>query len=242
MDVMASVKQPGNEYRADEASAACYHDLHGASIPLRYDAPVLALLTLACTRSIPAEVAEGCAAYADMPDVYGYCVASLAGGLSAVVACEAAGTWEARCRARWVEARLQPTSGVSTEALLGACGDADCRLDVLDFRAEPVLLTQVEQCGTWAAENAPHCVSHAVQRWRAEHPGAEELAEIAAWEGILADWLGHHLAEAVVCDRVGSCVGAPVLQGACERASAVLRAGESECHDPENAPRAIKQP
>ncbi len=203
---------------------------------------MLALLILACQREVPAGVSEGCRDYAEMPDVYGYCVASLAGGLADAGDCVVAGGWEGRCRARWVEARLHPGSGVGTEALLAACGDADCRLDVLDFRAESTLLVQVERCGGWAEENAPHCVSHAVQRWRADRPDAEALAEIASWDGILSECLGHHRAEAGVCDQVGSCDGSPVLQEACERAAAALRAGESECHSPGNAPRPMRQP
>ncbi|MDG1482424.1 MAG: hypothetical protein P8R54_22735 [Myxococcota bacterium] len=203
---------------------------------------MLLLLLQACQPEVPAGATEGCRGYAEIPDVYGYCVASLAGGLTDAAHCAAAGAWEDRCRARWVEARLQPGSGVSTEALLTACGDADCRLDVLDFRAESALLVQVERCGAWAEENAPHCVSHAVQRWRAARPSAAALASVTAWDGILADWLGHHLAEAVVCDQVGTCEGSPVLQRACERAASALRAGESTCHNPSNAPRPMNKP
>jgi hypothetical protein len=203
-------------------------------------APVLALLALACAPPVPEAVARRCGPYADMPDVYGYCVAKLAGGLAEAADCTAAGAWEDRCRAGWVEARL--AGATDTETLLAACGEADCRLDVLDHRAEDALLAQVERCGAWAADNAPHCVSHAVQRWRAGHPSAADLAAIASWDGILADWLGHHLAEAVICDGVGSCAGSATLQAACERASAALVAGESACHRPENAPRPMGAP
>lgn len=202
---------------------------------------MLVFFSLACTAQQPAATTEGCERYAEMPDVYGFCVTSLAGGLHSPKDCQAAGRWQDRCHTVWVEARLHPDSQASTETLLATCRDADCRLDVLDFRAEPALLPQVERCGQWAEENAPHCVSHAVQRWRASQPSADDLAEIASWEGILGDWLGHHLAEAVVCDRIGSCVGSSVVQGACERAAAALQSGQSECHNPQNAPRPMNK-
>ena len=201
---------------------------------------MLVFFALACTTQKPAAVTEGCERYAEMPDVYGFCITSMAGGLSSSAACEAAGRWQDRCRTVWVEARLHPSSGATAQDLLVACGDADCRLDVLDFRAEPALLDQVEWCGQWAAENAPHCVSHAVQRWRAERPSAADLIAIASWEGVLADWLGHHLAEAVVCDRLGTCSGSSAVQEACERAAEALRSGRSTCHSPQNAPRPMR--
>lgn len=200
---------------------------------------MLAVLALACADRGPAAeaLAERCGMYTGQPDIYGFCVTSMAGGLPEVSACDAAGRWVEHCRTVWVEARLHPGSGVRTEDLLKSCSNADCRLDVLDFRADSDLLSQVERCGQWAAENAPHCVSHAVQRWRATRPSAEALAEVASWEGILADWLGHHLAEAVVCDHIGRCEGSPAVQAACERAAVALRSGQSECHHPSNAPR-----
>ena len=201
---------------------------------------MLVFFVLACATQQPAAITEGCAPYAGMPSVHGFCITSMAGGLDSAAACEAAGRWQDRCRTVWVEARLHPSSGTSDEVLLAACGDANCRLDVLDFRAESALLPQVERCGQWAAENAPHCVSHAVQRWRAGQPSAEELATIASWEGILSDWLGHHLAEAVVCDRIGSCAGSAVVEDACEQAAVALRSGQSECHSPQNAPRPMR--
>lgn len=201
---------------------------------------MLVFFTLACTAQQPAAITEGCDQYASMPDVHGFCITSLAGGLRSAAGCDAAGRWQNHCRTVWVEARLHPSSGATTQALLAACTDANCRLDVLDFRAESALLVQVERCGQWAAENAPHCVSHAVQRWRADRPSAAAFSEIASWDGILADWLGHHLAEAVVCDRVGPCTGSSTVHDACERAAAALRSGQSECHNPQNAPRPMK--
>ena len=116
-------------------------------------------LLLACTPAHP--IPEGCQPYTD-PGVQGFCIASLAGGFEDVARCEAAGRWAPQCQTIWVEARLPPDSGTTTQALLSACPDADCRLDVLDFRADPALLVQLERCGAWAADNAPHCVSHAV--------------------------------------------------------------------------------
>ena len=205
---------------------------------------MLAVLALACADRGPAAeaVAERCGMYVGQPDIYGFCITSLAGGLPDVQVCTRAGRWEEHCHTVWVEARLHPDSGVSTDELLKSCRNADCRLDVLDFRADADLLTQVERCGQWAAENAPHCVSHAVQRWRAQRPSAADLATVSSWEGILADWLGHHLAEAVVCDRVGSCSGSPAVMQACQRAADALRSGQSECHHPSNAPRPIGRP
>ena len=202
---------------------------------------MLAFIVLACAQPGPtAAVNQRCEAYGSMPDVYGYCITSLAGGLPDVRDCDHADRWADQCRTVWVEARLQPGSGVEMAALLAACSTADCRLDVLDFRADPALLVQVERCGAWAEENAPHCVSHAVQRWRATQPSAEAFAEIAAWDGILADWLGHHLAEAVVCDGVAPCGGSASVQAHCERAAVALRSGEAPCHDPANAPRPMQ--
>ena len=154
------------------------------------------LLAMSCAAPAPAPtLAPRCAQYWGHTDIYGYCLSTLSGGFpraeDALELCALAGRWQARCRAAWVEARLQPTSGVAAQTLLMVCGaDEDCRLDVLDLRADPSLPAQLARCSALAGSNAPHCVGHAVQRWRAGGPGAAELATILALDTPLAAWLG----------------------------------------------------
>ncbi len=180
-----------------------------------------------------AAVRERCAPYAATPLVVAWCVQGLAAGVDSRAEldalCPDAGEWETRCRQAWVEPRLHPGSGVTTDALRAACGaDADCQLDVLDHRPEP-LRAQLDACGTWAGDNVRHCVSHAIDRWRADRPTAEALAAVLADPGPAPAWVGHFAAEVVVCDGVGACAGSSEVAEACAARVEALTVDRSPC-------------
>lgn len=198
-----------------------------------------------------AAVLARCDRYAGSPDVVAYCAYGLAGGLESRAEldalCPQAGPWEAACRQSWVEPRLHPGSGVSTSDLRAACGaDADCQLDVLDHRPEP-LRAQLDACGQWASTNVRHCVSHAIDRWRADRPTAEAVAALLADPGPSPAWVGHFAAEVVVCDGVGSCGGGAEVAEACAARVEALEVDRSPCRrvgapGPRHRPRQGRPP
>lgn len=187
------------------------------------------------------EVRARCAAYAGTGDVAAYCAYRLVSSVEAasemLEVCGEGGPWSVPCRTAWVEPRLHPGSGVDAPTLLGACGeDPDCRLDVLDHRPQP-LRAQLDACAAEARENLRHCVSHAVARWREDGAQDPRFEDLLADPGPAPALLGEYLAEAVACDRNGSCGGPPALAQACEARSEALRRDPHQCRRA-GAPRA----
>lgn len=139
--------------------------------------------------------------------------------------CDQAQAWSGACRSSWVEPRLHPNSGASTDTLHAACGDdEDCQLDVLDHRPLHPVRAQLDACSAWAPHNLRHCTSHAIDRWRESGPSADAIAALAADPGPGPRDLGMALAEVVVCDRVGTCDGGhPEVADACNERATALR-------------------
>lgn len=179
------------------------------------------------------EVRARCADYEGTGSVADYCAYRLVSSVESVddvlEICGTGGPWSTPCRTAWVEPRLHPDSGTDTPRLLEACGvDEDCRLDVLDHR--PLALrAQLDACAAHARSNLRHCVSHAVDRWRAAGARDPDMATLLADPGPAPLLLGEYVAEVVVCDRRGECGGPPGLEQACQDRAEVLRSDRSLC-------------
>ena len=160
----------------------------------------------------PPAIPPMCNAYRETPEIWGYCLYKMAGGLPSLEAmetvCVQAGTWEKDCRYAWVSGKMQPNSGTSTTDLLAACGDSeDCRFELIDFRPEEDVLDQLKACVEHTGRYANDCATHAMQRWWWAHPDAEEHARIAGqrFAPNVSDKVGYWMAVDVACSGIGDC-------------------------------------
>ena len=92
----------------------------------------------------------------------------------------------------------------TTETLLDVCGDnAECAFELLEFRSEPDLETQLKLCIDYTGPFVQDCMGHAVQHWWIEDRTREELLAAAHWE--LAEpypeTMGYWFAASVACDE-----------------------------------------
>jgi len=126
--------------------------------------------------------------------------------------------------------RLSPESGISTEALLDACGTAeDCAFEVLDARASMDIAVQAAVCVQHAGAFASDCVGHAAERWWLPDPSPEEMARVASLDLAHADRVAFFVAASVACYGKGTCDGAPAFQAACEISAETFRKDRMRC-------------
>ncbi len=164
---------------------------------------------------------SGCEAYADLPDVYGFCLvqwASRGQGRNTVDdICSEAGSWDHECRMAWVTSRADEDSRWSTDALLDACpaGADDCRFEVLDKRPNRDVALQIQLCMKNARTFAGDCTAHALERWVRDRPSLEEIERVAQ-STIAPDRIGQYIAALRVCyQSIDECVGSPAVQKEC---------------------------
>ncbi len=204
----------------------------------------IAVHCLACgqsAREAPLDAANGAAAacqrYRDQGQAWGYCLTRAvleAPGISlAESTCAQAGAWQGECRLRWAAARAPVGSGVETEALLAFCGEyQDCAFAVLDARPSPEVSEQLTRCERHAPRYARDCAEHALQRWYAQEPSAQEVRRLAARNTAYWEQVGVFVSASVACRGVGSCDGTPAVQEFCLRSVAFLRAEPQSCPAP----------
>lgn len=175
-----------------------------------------------------------CAPYRGNANVWGYCVTKHAGAFptaeDVAALCGTAGEWEPDCRHAWVNGRMQPGSGFSTEELLAVCdGGPDCAFELIDFRMEPEVTDQIAMCKEHAGPFADDCVGHALQMWWIGKPDAEEVARIAALDVGFPRKVGFQVAVSAFCSGVGSCDGHPDNQAMCETQLEIFRRRPETC-------------
>lgn len=163
-----------------------------------YVLPALAPLILAgCSaeREV-APTAVGCAAYADRPEVYAFCVRREAASLDLAAAKAKCDTLPARageeCRKAWVEERIHAPNATPKQDLLSMCaGSADCGFNVIELYPEPDPLAQIAACKALAGAFTPDCVGHTLQRWQLSEPAEETIAPMIAATAEWPDRMGH---------------------------------------------------
>lgn len=126
-----------------------------------------------------------CAQYDDLPEVLGVCLAQRIVSLTTVAdvnaLCPQAGAWESTCRQAWVDEQQRLRRGLRPDELLDACGpDDDCAFQVLDTWPAADVLDQIARCEAHARTFERDCVGHALQRWTAARPSAEEGVRVRA--------------------------------------------------------------
>lgn len=184
------------------------------------------------------ELGEGvppvCAPYQDEPEVFGYCLYKVAGGLPSVelldAMCSQAGDWEADCRHAWVAGNMKDPE-VPLETLIEACGgNADCTFELIDMRVSDDVVEQIERCQRWVLPYLDDCVGHAMQRWYLTKPDAEEHARLANTVLPGADRVGHFLGANVACREVGTCEAATSpTTSRCQKAVEHFERNPSSC-------------
>jgi hypothetical protein len=166
---------------------------------------------------------EDCRDYASDSTVFEYCLYSIARSYvdaeEADLQCSQAGEWDAECRHNWVSARMKLESGFSTEELVEACdGNDDCTFELLDFRPDPDLETQLKLCFKYAGRFRGDCGGHSVQRWWLTEPDEEEWMRVASLQTPFPEKVGYWLGVAVACEGIGNCAGAhSSVQETCQR-------------------------
>ena len=163
-----------------------------------------------------------CEAYKDDADVYGYCLYKFAGGFPSISEvdrlCPMAGKWEKECRHAWVSGRMQPNSGFDMDTLLAVCdGNPDCTFELIDFRPDSDVVTQIQYCIDYVGPYTRDCIGHAMQRWWYTAPSAEEVSRVASLSTPYPDRLAFYIAASVGCSNIGTCEGDARVQKICEK-------------------------
>ena len=161
-----------------------------------------------------------CDAYKGNDDVYGYCIYKFAGGFPNIAEverlCPMAGPWEKECRHAWVSGRMNASSGVDMDTLLEVCdGNPDCTFELIDFRPNPDVVTQMNYCINHVGPYIRDCLGHAMQRWWYTAPDAEEVARVANVKSPFPDRIAFYVAASVACSGIGTCDGDPKMKSIC---------------------------
>ena len=185
---------------------------------------------------------EACQSYGSDSEVFGYCmvnqVALETSPEDAAAHCSMTGSWETRCRHRWVSVQRGDATTHSTSVLLDFCGeDSECAFELLEFRSVPDLDSQIGLCVTHTGTHVEDCIGHAVQRWWQEDPTEDELMAGARLEMPFPDKMGYFLAASIVCDGVGACEGAQEdVRSRCLHHVDTFRRNPDSCPSKEKAP------
>jgi len=172
---------------------------------------------------LSASTPEDCRDYASDSTVFEYCLYSIARSYTdaeeADLQCSLAGEWEADCRHNWVSGRMKSESGFSTEELVEACaGNDDCTFELLDFRPDPNLETQLKLCFKYAGRYRGDCGGHASQRWWLTEPDLAEWQRVASLETPFPEKVGYWLGVSVACEGIGDCsLAQSAAQSPCQR-------------------------
>jgi hypothetical protein len=164
---------------------------------------------------------QHCAEYAELPEVYGFCLVQIAGlgrgSISADELCLGAGSWEDDCRDSWVASRSSPHSKWDWEVLVAACPKKkpDCRFEVLDSRPHADVTVQMERCFEHAGPFSSDCIAHALARWVRQEPAVEEIERVSQFN-IAPDRIGSYLFAIKKCyGTIDTCIGGPKVLEAC---------------------------
>jgi len=183
-----------------------------------------------------------CRDYKDLPDVYGFCLAQVAGRgqgkASADEICRAAGSWEDDCRSSWVASRSGEHSPWDLEVLIESCPKqkADCRFEVLDSRPHRDVMVQIERCFQYAGSFSGDCIAHALDRWVRQRPGVDEIERVAQLN-IAPDRVGSYLFAIKSCyGTIDSCIGSPKVKEAC------INSEKDQRRDPDLCRRLLQSP
>lgn len=158
---------------------------------------------------IPSGALPQCKIY-ENTEVYGYCIYKFAGGFPTVDEvdrlCAMAGEWEDDCRHAWVAGRMHADSGHATAELLAVCkGNPDCSFELLDFRPDPDVLVQMDDCRKHTGKYAPDCVGHAMQRWWQAGVDQAEIDRVAQAPTPYPNKVGFWIGVSVGCYEIGAC-------------------------------------
>lgn len=143
--------------------------------------------------------------------------------------CSGAGAWQAWCEERWVLAAA--ARGLAEEELLLGCGTDACRFFVLDQSREPDVLIRIARCQSVAGEHAGDCVSHALLRWMAGDPQAEEIARVAAAPADPVN-MPYTVGQAAGCAALPACPPMPRGTALCELGRILTTPGSEACVGP----------
>jgi len=135
-------------------------------------------------------------------------VAHLSSSEDAAAHCALAGDGEGLCRHRWVSIQRANLTTHSTELLLEFCGsDTECAFELLEFRADSDMETQIALCQAHTGPYLEDCVGHAVQAWWLQGLDEETFKAGAVLDLPFPEKMGYFLAASVVCSEpsVGSC-------------------------------------
>ena len=119
---------------------------------------------------------------------------------------------------------------MTLEQLLDGCdGFSDCSFEGIDARASTDTHTQLERCAKYVTADFQDCVLHAMQRWYATEPNAEQVKEILDAFPQLPDQAAEYVANVVYCRKIGSCEGTLRSHKNCRRQIKRLRKNPAQC-------------
>ena len=155
-----------------------------------------------------ARTREDCLRYSGRPEFFGFCLYQVAqrgeGDLGVEHLCEGSASWEIECRDAWTIARARPDTHWTIDVLLSACGTIDCRFEVLDFRPNPSIASQVVLCAEHADRFGGDCAAHGMDRWLRGAPTEQEFSSLRELD-LFPDRIGHYMGLSVSCYNVGEC-------------------------------------
>jgi len=194
--------------------------------------------------TVPLRRSTDCEFYRDLPDVFGYCLMTVAATdqvpETAQQVCGTAGAWERDCRHAWATARARGgmmdrngqwhPSPWSTQELLTGCGDnEDCRFAILDTRHEDDVLLQLSLCVDHGGKYSHDCSIHALDRWMRTQPSPEEVTRVSSAPTTIPIEVGRYVAISVACMDTVACSGSDEVRSSCQAALVDIRSDAPFC-------------